>query len=177
MKPGEEKYITLTPEEGYGFGNSTLVQTKNLVQEVRMRETYSKSQFSVYFMESPKVGMVVKHPIYHWRMVVENVFENYVMVRNNPELNHSYHTGSWDIKVISMDSTADNGNGTIEIRNILSKDDIFKLKGTGYVGGQEKTFILTDVNETAGTYTIDYNDIKEGRTLVYWVKLISIDVY
>lgn len=177
MKVGETRTITVPPEKGYGMGNSSLVRTLPLVEDVRMRETYSTTQFSAYFDESPHVGMIVEHPKYHWPVVVENVFENYVSVRNNPELNSTYSVGPWNITVLSIDNTADGGNGSIEIRHLLTKDDIFRVKGTGYLNGQEKTFILTDVNESAGTYTIDYNDVTQGRTLVFWVKLVSIDVY
>ncbi len=177
MKVGETRTITVPPKEGYGMGDPSLIKTLPLVENVRMRETYSRPQFSAYFTESPHVGMVVEHPVYHWPMIVENVFDNYVVVRNNPGFNRTYSMDSWDIKVLGIDSTADNGNGTIEIRHLLTKDDMFRIKGTGYVNGKEKTYILTDVNETAGTYTIDYNDVTQGRTLVFRVKLVSIDAY
>lgn len=177
MKVGETRTITVPPEKGYGMGDPSLVRTLPLVEDVRMRETYSTSQFSAYFDESPHIGMIVEHPKYHWPVVVENVFENYVSVRNNPELNSTYSMGPWNITVLSIDNNADGGNGTIKIKHLLTKDDVFRVKGTGSVKGQERTFILTDVNESAGTYTIDYNDVTQGRTLVFWVKLVSIDVY
>ncbi len=177
MKPGETRTIVVPPEKGYGNGDPSLIKTLPIVETVKMRETYSTKQFDAYFDATPYVGEVVEHPLYHWPMVVENLFENYVVVRNDPEVGKEYLTEGWSIRVLDMDSTADGGNGTIKIRHLITEEDEFQTTGVGYIKGVERTFILTDVNETAGTYTIDYNEVTQGRTLVFWVKLISIDVY
>ncbi len=177
MKPGETRTIVVSPEKGYGNGDPSLIKTLPLVENVKMRETYSTKQFGAYFNAEPYVGEVVEHPLYHWPIVVENLFENYVIVRNEPETGKEYSTEGWNIRVLDVDSTADGGNGTITIKHLITKEDEFRTTGTGYIKGIERTFILTDVNETAGTYTIDYNEVTRGRTLVFWVKLISIDVY
>ncbi len=196
MKVGETKTIVVPPDKGYGYGDKNLIKTLPLVETIRMRETWSKQQFVTYFDRNPEVGMEVENPIYHWPILVEVVLDNSVVIANMPEAGKEYQTVAWNIKVLNVDSTADNGNGTITVKHLISPDDIFRIKGSlsgntdaqiflkrAYLSkyeqalgtSQEGTFILTDVNETAGTYTIDYNDVTRGRTLVFWVKLISID--
>ena len=79
-----------------------------------------------------------------------------------------------------MDSSADNGNGTITVENLLTPDDAYHIKGTGVPmhssDGKEMTFVVTSVDPANGTYTIDYNDLTKGRTLIFIVELVSIDV-
>lgn len=205
MKVGETRTIVVPPDKGYGYGDKTLIKTLPLVETIRMRETWSNAQFKLYFDTSPEVGMLVKNPIYQWPMQVEVVLNNSVVVANEPVPGEEYTVvpGGWNVKVISVDSSADHGNGTIIVRHMLSSDDVFRIKGTlkdnptaeiflkrqylsdyeqalsiGLPHGKDsvaKTFLLSDVNETAGTFTIDYNDVTKGRTLVFWVKLVSID--
>ncbi len=196
MKVGDTKTIIVPPEKGYGYGDKNLIKTLPIVEKIRMRETYSVGQFKLFFDKSPEVGMVVENPIYHWPMVVEVVLNNSAVVRNDPEINSIYHSIAWDVKVLNIDSSADRGNGTITVKHLVDKSEIFRVKGSlkdntdaqiflkrsnmslyekALASGGDKTFILTDVNESAGTYTIDYNDVTKGRTLVFWVKLISID--
>ena len=204
MKVGETKTIIVPPDKGYGYGNKDLIKTLPLVENVRMKETWSSKQFLIYFGHDPKVGDTPINPIYGWPMVVLSVLDNSVVIANNPTIGEEYNTiGSWKVKVLDVDSTADKGNGTITVKHLLTKDDMFRIKGSlknstdaqiflkrehlslyeqalavGLPQSKDataRTFLLTDVNETAGTFTIDYNDVTKGRTLVFWVKLVSID--
>jgi len=180
MRPGETKVITIPPEKGYGYGDPNLIETHSIIDTVNIRMEYPSSKFLYDFGKSPEIGLVVEHPTYHWPMVVENVLDGYAIVSNQPEKGATYYTGSWYVKILDMDSSADNGNGTIKVENLITPEDAYHIKGIGtpIMGdGQEKTFVLTDVDPQNGTYTIDYNDLTEGRTLIFMVELISIDVY
>ncbi len=178
MHPGESKVITVPPDKGYGMGDPNLIETHNLTETVPVREEYPEQRFIYEFGMNPKVGMVVENPRYHWNMRVENVFDGYAIVINEPEVGKLYFNGVWNITVTEIDSSANNGTGIITVKNVISPEDAYHIKGTGTDAyGKEKTFVLTDVNETAGTYTIDYNDLTKGRTLIFTVHLISIDSY
>ena len=178
MHPGERKRIIIPPEKGYGYGDPNLVEVRQLTETVPVMEEYPEQKFVYDFGTHPKIGLVVENPHYHWRMRVENVFDGYALVINEPEIGKPYYNGAWNISVESIDYSANNGNGTITIRNLIGPDDAYHLKGEGLTAyGEKKTFVLTDVNETAGTYTIDYNDLTKGRTLIFTVRLISIDEY
>ena len=180
MRPGETKTITIPPEKGYGYGDPNLIETHKLVETLPIREEYPSGKFLYDFGKSPQIGLVVEHPQYHWPMVVENVLDGYAIVSNQPEEGATYYTGSWYVKVLDMNSAANNGNGTIEVENLITPADAYHIKGTGVPeagNGQESTFVLTAVDPDNGTYTIDYNDLTKGRTLIFAVELISIDVY
>ncbi len=180
MRPGETKSITIPPEKGYGYGDPKLIETHPIVEKLPIREEYPNSKFLYDFGKNPEIGLVVEHPKYHWPMVVENVLDGYAIVSNQPTEGETYYTGYWNVKVLSMDSSANNGNGSIEVKNLITPDDAYHVKGVSVPvngDGKEATFVLTAVDLENGTYTMDYNDLTKGRTLIFIVELISIDVY
>ncbi len=181
MKPGETKTIVIPPEKGYGYGDPNLIEKHPLVENVTIKEQYPNSRFLYVFGKNPKVGMVVENPKFHWNMTVENVMDGYCILDNQPQEGATYFNGRWYVKVINMDSSANNGNGSIEVRNLIGPDDAYHIKGSGVpqhsTDGKKKTFVLTEVDLQNGTYTIDYNDLTRGRTLIFTVELVSIDKY
>ena len=178
MHPGESKVITIPPEKGYGYGDPALIENHSMTENTRVREEYPEQRFIYEFGTSPKVGMVVENPTYHWPMRVENVFDGYAVLINEPEVGKYYFNGAWNITVTDIDGSADNGNGTITVKNLLTPGDAYHIKGSGMTAyGEQKTFVLTGVDIRSDTYTIDYNDLTKGRTLIFTVRLISIDVY
>ena len=178
MHPGESKVITIPPEKGYGYGDPNLIETHRLTHVIPLREEYPEQKFVYLFGAHPKVGMMVENPVYHWPMHVDNVLGGYAIVSNLPEKNETYSAGPWDVRVMDMESVSDNGNGTITIKNLLYPEDAYHIKGNGTNAyGKQGTFVVTGVDLENDTYTIDYNDLTKGRTLIFTVKLISIDVY
>ncbi len=179
MTIGETKEIIVPPDKGYGPEDPSLIQTFPLVDNITMKEVYPTSKFIYDFNAHPQVGLVVTNPEYHWPMRVVNVFEDYAIVMNEPVEGKNYSTGSWDVHVMKVDSSADGGNGTIMIKNLITPSDAYHIKGLGHIANSKdlKTFVLTSVDLEKGTYTIDYNDIVKGKTLIFIVTLISIDSY
>jgi FKBP-type peptidyl-prolyl cis-trans isomerase 2 len=65
------------------------------------------------------------------------------------------------------------------LQNMLSADDIYRVKGTDY---NDFVFVVSDVNEANGTFEIHrsnssagYNGEIAGRTLFFEVTIIEVE--
>lgn len=183
MSVDETKVITVPPEEGYGDMNASLLFTMPLLVLVPVYDITNYTMFYSIYSEVPKAGMVVQDPLYGWDILVvdANSKSDTVLLMNKPMVGQKFAvygepdstppTG-WYAEVVSVDSAADGGNGIIEMRNLLTSADAGMVEG--YDISKGLTFYVDMVDESAGTFRMNYNNELLGKTLYFTVTLVDI---
>jgi FKBP-type peptidyl-prolyl cis-trans isomerase 2 len=183
MSVGETKVITVPPDEGYGYMNESLLVTMPLLMFAPVYDITNYTVFYGVYSQVPKAGMVVQDPLYGWDILVvdANSKSDTVLLMNKPlvgekfavygEPDSSPSTG-WYAEVVYIDSSAGAGNGIIEVRNLLTNADSGMVEGIDTSSGS--TFYVDIVDESAGTFRMNYNNELLGKTLYFTVTLVSI---
>jgi len=183
MSVGETKVITVPPDEGYGYMNESLLVTMPLLMFAPVYDITNYTVFYGVYSQVPKSGMVVQDPLYGWDILVvdANSKSDTVLLMNKPlvgekfavygEPDSSPSTG-WYAEVVYIDSSAGAGNGIIEVRNLLTNADSGMVEGIDTSSGS--TFYVDMVDESAGTFRMNYNNELLGKTLYFTVTLVSI---
>lgn len=185
MSVGETKVITVPPSEGYGEMNASLLFTMPLLV---LAPVYDITNFTVFYevySEVPKKDMVVQDPLYGWDILVvdANSDSDTVLLMNKPLVGQKFAiygepdsspSSGWYVEVVYIDSSADGGNGVIEIRNLLTNDDAGMVEGVDTISGS--TFYIDMVDESAGIFRMNYNNELLGKTLYFTVTLVEIVV-
>lgn len=183
MSVDETKVITVPPDEGYGDMNASLLFTMPLLVLVPVYDITNYTIFYSIYSEVPKAGMVVQDPLYGWDILVvdANSKSDTVLLMNKPMVGQKFAvygepdstppTG-WYAEVVSVDSAADGGNGIIEMRNLLTSADAGMVEG--YDISKGLTFYVDMVDESAGTFRMNYNNELLGKTLYFTVTLVDI---
>ncbi len=183
---GTHAFIDVAPDEGYAV-NPSLVRTLNIVENISAIETMSELEFESRFGQAPILNHIYSHFFWHWNAVVVDDTAGTVVLKNEPTIGQvvfpfgnpstTAATG-WPVIVDNYDPSAFGGNGQITLRHDLGSEDVYNLKGTDIDG---KTFILTGLNSTAGTFTIGLNDTTSGynseltgRELIFEVFILKV---
>ncbi len=171
LSVGQSTTVSIPYTDGYGAADPSLIFVHNLVETVPVRQTWNESAFLAYYGQSAVSATNVSDPIYGWSVTV-SILNGLVTTTNSPypgELVHPY--GAWGANVLAIDDTANNGKGLITIQNHLDFTMIDKIGGKAPNG---KTFYLSAVDESAGTYTLNFNKQVVGRTLVFQITLVRL---
>jgi FKBP-type peptidyl-prolyl cis-trans isomerase 2 len=170
MSPGETRVITVTPDVGYGSMDPDLLRERPLLESVPVRLQMTADEFQSTYGSSPASGSNVLDPFWGWRAVVE-VAGSVVVVTNSPGIADVVQPyGAWEAEVVAIDDTANGGVGEILVRHRLDASDENRIGGET----DEGEFYLSDVDLTAGMYTMNFNREVVGRTLVFRVTLVTI---
>jgi FKBP-type peptidyl-prolyl cis-trans isomerase 2 len=162
----------IPPSQGYGFPNDSKIQTLPLIQTVPMIHIYTPAAFADTFgTASSQVGSVFPDPHYGWNDVVLSANSTAVVVESAPYVGEVVQPFGWPETVIGVSSTT-NATGVITLDNQLTPRDVGVIHGTNWQNGQ--AFFLSDVNVTAGTYTLDYNSELLGNTLIFTITVVDI---
>ncbi len=173
--------VVIPPDKGYGNLDMSKVKTIPIVQEVPVKEKMGVDAFGKKFSHSPEVGLTVKDPFWGWNITVMAVSNDMVTYYNMPELHQTItpygnpevrENRGWYCNVISIDSTANNGTGLIKVKNLLTRENINVTGGTDEEG---QLFTILDVNEDAGTITLNYNQEVVGKTLIFKLTVVDIN--
>ncbi|MEM0448624.1 MAG: FKBP-type peptidyl-prolyl cis-trans isomerase [Methanomassiliicoccales archaeon] len=183
MVVGQTKVIEVPPEKGYGKMNQSLLFVRQLQVEERVLVNMSMDEFGAKYGYLPEQGMLVKDPDFGWDVIVMqvNTDADRVLVINKPVVGQRYAmygepdsvspTGWW-AEVTEVDSSANGGEGRIIVKNLLTDSEAGRIKG--YDVRKGATFYIDMVNESAGTYRMNYNGELLGKTLFFTVTLRSI---
>ena len=183
MSVGETKVITVPPDQGYGELNASRLVTRPLLVVAPVYDITNYTVFYQVYSMVPKVGMVVQDPLYGWDILVvdANSDSDVVLLMNMPMVGQKYavygepdaspSTGWW-AEIVRVDSSADGGNGIIEIRNLLTNADAGMIEG--YDLATASTFYVDMVDQSAGTYRMNYNSELVGQTLYFTVTVVEI---
>ncbi len=169
--------IIVTPALGYAAYPCNLVQP--LQYRLPVVQMLTGTQFQKeYPGNSATTGATFTNAQYGWTMLILSANSTSVTVENLAHVGAVAHPTSWGVTVTNITSTP-NGSGWITLVNNLAASDAGHLAGTSSAGfscaGQTVTrYIVTAVNETAGTYTEDFNQEVGGQTLIFIVKVINL---
>ncbi|MCK5024317.1 MAG: FKBP-type peptidyl-prolyl cis-trans isomerase [Thermoplasmata archaeon] len=174
MGINQTKVITILPEDAYGYSNDELILTKNLIEAYPVFEWTSNSTTFQDIYHVPAIsGTTVENKEYGWNMTVYSVdsISGDILMKNEPMVGEVIQIyDAWDSIVISVDSSANQGIGEIIVKHLLYSEDGGNIAGFDSNG----PFLITDVDPTAGTVTIDYNREVVGKTLVFKITIVSI---
>lgn len=183
MSENETKVIVVPPDEGYGEMNMSKLFVMPLLVTVPVYFNMNYSNFVTEFGQDPEAGMVVQDSVYGWDILVIDANSNsdLVLLLNKPLVGEQFAvygepqsnppTG-WYAEVTSIDSSANGGKGIIQIRNLLTSEDAGMVEGVDVTSGS--TFYVDMVDESAGTYRMNYNGELLGKTLYFTVTLVDI---
>ncbi|HEX9340723.1 MAG TPA: FKBP-type peptidyl-prolyl cis-trans isomerase [Thermoplasmata archaeon] len=176
MKVGDSKTVVVPPSLGYGLADPSKFVVKPLFEPVPVRATMNATDFRTRYGVTAVSGSNVTDPFWSWSATVA-VSGSVVTVTNSPvpgQIVRPYD--GWNAEVVSIDDTANGGEGAILVHHLLTPSDVDR---TGQKIFQRGTmvplFVVSAVDLDAGTYTLDYNVAAPlGRTLVFQVTMVSI---
>lgn len=175
MAVNETKELVIQPAQGYGEPDQSLILVVNLTEKKPVYEWgMNATDFESLYIVPAQIGTTVKSNEFGWNMTVfyvDPVTKN-VQFKHEPMLNEVISLyDKWDSVVVSIDTSANNGQGEITLRHLLSQDDAGKILSYDSQGNE---FRVISVNTGADTYTVDYNREVVGKTLIFRVTLVSL---
>jgi FKBP-type peptidyl-prolyl cis-trans isomerase 2 len=175
MAVNQTRVLTIPPEDGYGFPDESKIKTIPMMQTFPVYEWLSNStDFSDTYFVEPVVGTTVKSMEYGWNMSVYHVdpITAEILAKHEPNLNEVIQLWEgWSSKVISIDSSANGGEGLITVKHLLTSEDAGQIYSTDQFGAE---FRVVNVDTSAKTITLDYNREVVGQTLIFQVTVLSI---
>jgi len=188
MREGQSKRFPVPPEKGYGEASEELKFQIEEVEELPIYESMDREEFTEIYGE-PRMNMVVEDQFWGWDKMVTSIGQERIKLRNEPNLGEVYRpTGErgWDVQVISIDSTARDGEGLIEIEHtvhepLVIQSDLLSLY-------DEKFENIPQLKERVGQspdgegilipngdyITVDFNNEVSGSTLYFEVEILNI---
>src|SRR6266508_3981213 len=134
------------------------------------------TDFEALYNLPPVSGSNVTDPFWGWPSTVA-VSGSLVALTNSPFLGQIVRPyNGWDAEVVSIDDSANQGEGTILVHHLLTPSDVDRTGGKALQRGtMVPLFVVSAVDLDAGTYTLNYNVAAPyGRTLVFQVTMVSI---
>ncbi|MGB9635705.1 MAG: FKBP-type peptidyl-prolyl cis-trans isomerase [Thermoplasmata archaeon] len=171
MKVGERRTAIIPPEKGYGFKDPNLVVEKSLIESIPMKYIMNTSKFTDIYGKSPLDGLVVRDPYWGWNLTVFTTYGDIVIFHYTPGVGEILTPFGWEIKVLSVDSTANNGAGEIKIQHMIKPSQVNRIHAKDF---EHRDFYLIGLNMEKGTFTIDYNEQVKGNTLVFNITVLNI---
>lgn len=173
MRKGEYKSFYIPEEKAYSIYNE---QTMNLTESIPMRELWPTNEFERAFEhQEPAMWLIVKHRKWNWTAQVVDIADDddktvTLMLQVTP--GDTTDTFGWESEVISVDSTANGGEGVIVLRH-----------HPGEVGSPAQLYNKTAPKEYDFGHVIDLTDTTvtvrvqsshhplAGKDLIFWVKI------
>jgi len=160
MSPGEKKTIVVPPSEGYSY-NSSLIHSINRIGNVSRIQNSSLTQFENRTGQVPYTGAVYFDKTFGWNDIVLSVnsIDGIVTYENDAYMGQTYYpygtNVTWGYNIISANST------TIQYE-IITQINTYLPYGA-YVS-----------NLTSNTVTVNFNNYLAGKTLYFYVELVSV---
>lgn len=185
MKIGSEKYITVPPEQGYGVHVPELVLDIPSTQYLPVKEEISREDFKKEYIGIDPAQDSFIHPFWGWDVsVVERDPESLTIV-HQPEYLGQYGSFTWNVtvndvstsrNVIRVSHNIDEINTSIpfEFQRILPIYPEWAENAITASGGQQDPEPGRIVS-AGGVITIDFNREVVGKTLVFFVRVNSIN--
>lgn len=169
--PGNQThYVTVPPSLGYSFVNRSCFVTQPLTYTKPVLVTLTPAGFASAFPSvTATPGLEFTDPLYGWPDLILTVNATAVAYENLPSLGMTTSPSGWSVAVTSITST------TITLVNQLSPGQagLVKGKSTASICGTT-SFIVSQVNLGASTYTEDFNTEVAGQTLIFIVSVVDI---
>lgn len=181
MTVNQTKTVVISPSQGYGPLNTSLLSYIPLYQNVSMVHTLTLAAFQSNFNEAPFLGLILKDPFWGWNVQVLNTGNGTVTYQFQPtvgmtvypySLNSSTTAGltGFPVKVLSISSSGNNGSGQIELQNEITTSMVLNAGGVAPTG---QHFLIWAVNSN-GTATLNFNQPVVGRYLIFTITVTYI---
>lgn len=172
MRKGEYKSFFVPEEEAYSVYKESTI---NLTETVPMKEYWSTQEFNRAFRQEPALWLVVTHRKWNWTAQVVDIDDDAdktVTIQLQVKPGDTTETYGWETEVISVDSTADGGRGTIVLRHhpdeVGSEAQIYNSTAPKeYDYG--KVTELTDITVTVRVQTSHH--ALAGKDLIFVIKI------
>ncbi len=163
MAQGQTGIIVIPPSLGYGLQNETLIHRENTSGNVPVYQKFTLSQFQSLFNTTPGNGEVLKSPVYGWDITVLSYSGNYVYIENDPSVNNEYFpignvTG---LGIVVSNITGSGASSTINYYTSVTNGTM--LPDGAYISAVGP-----------GYYYLNYNSYLAGKTLYFYVQIISV---
>lgn len=169
--------IVVPPALGYAAYACNVV--KPLTFQLPVTETIAGTEFAkLYAGIEATTGTTFDDPTYGWPVLILSANSSFVTLENMPTVGHTASPDGWPVVVTNVSSTA-NGSGEITLVNEISPSAAGRVGGTSSASvscgpSASSKYIVTAVNESAGTYTEDFNEEVSGQTLIFEVRVIDL---
>jgi FKBP-type peptidyl-prolyl cis-trans isomerase 2 len=181
MKNGETKTVELSPSQAYGNLVPSKLTTFNLTENKNVYvNNISLAAFKAYYSVTAVAGMTIVDPIYKWpvNVLAVDTDADKVKIQNAPIQGQNYliyqnstnTAAGWNITIDSV-NTAVSEEGQIVFHHDITNADSGMIKGVNEKG---TTFILDNVDTTAGTARMNANTELIGKTLTFTITLVTI---
>jgi len=186
MHVNETKLIEVLPQDGYAV-DPTMIQTKDIVEEIPATETFSSSDFVTRFGIEPILMRTVQHFFWGWDARIVNTTSALVTIKYLPTVGQVVYPygdpngaspSGWPVIVESFDPSASDGVGKVVIRHVLSAANVYNVKGTN---ADDVEFVVSGFNATDDTFEMSlvdaskgYNGELAGRTLFFEVTIVKV---
>jgi len=172
MAQGETKTIVVPPEDGYGVADPARFIRRPLLQSVPVRQQMNESEFQSRFLVPPVDLSVINDPFWGWPVLIR-VQGSVVTITNSPTPGQTVRPfGAWNGRVASIEDTANNGVGVIQVQNLLTSVDVARALAVD--GG--KRFAVSEVDLPSGEYVADYNFVGSGTNWIWLGKVMVFQV-
>ncbi len=189
MREGQSKRFAVPPEKGYGEASEDLIFQIEKVEKLPVYERMSREEFEEIYGE-PMMNMIVEDHFWGWDKIVTSIGHERIKLRNEPDFDEVYRpTGErgWDVEVISIDSTARDGDGVIEIEHNVHEplvvdsellslydekfEDVGMLKERIGQSPHAEGILIPN-----GDYiTVEFNDEVYGKTLYFEIEVLNVE--
>jgi hypothetical protein len=170
LPPNQTRYVTVPASLGYDIVNQSCFVTRPLVTTVPLVAALSFPAFESEFPGiNTSAGYEFTDPTYGWPDLILVSNTSSVVYENLPTLGSGTSPGGLPATVSAINST------TITVAYQLSPAQAGLVKGTSTSSVcSSSTFIVSQVDQKAGTYVADYNPEVYGQTLIFQVVVIDI---
>lgn len=158
MKPDEEKTVVITPDIGYGQWSPENIEELPRIQNTSRIESVAADVFENTTGQKAAAGTTINLPEMRWSVTILDVNGSEVVIKHNPK------NGTIVPTIF--------GNTTLTVTDdrIYAKLDV---KPGDRILTEEGYFTVINVTDT--TMTVDANHELAGQTIIFTIKLISIN--
>ncbi len=191
MKEGQTVISDIPPEKAYDTRTDDLIYQVERTEYLPVHETINLNKFLEEYGIYPKINMVVEDTFWTWDKLIIGVGHEHVELRHDPEVGQYYNAYSqggqgWSSKVVSVDSSANSGEGEIVVEHHVDVKDVVE---SNHLEKHDDRFadvltIKSNVGQSsrpAGVVVeiddkiiIDFNEEVAGRTLTFKITILEI---
>ncbi len=187
MKEGETRTIFVDADEGVVQSNKSLVRTIPIYDTFPLYESIPKFNFeSEYPNELPlKEGQTFSHNYWGWTIEIEEVNEDYILLKHDPVYGSSLDLFPWNATIDEVSSaketftirhrvTDDLLQRVIDAEVLMKYNESYKEISPAQVGQEQPPLpgIIISIDEGI---VIDFNKEIAGKNLIFKISMLEIE--
>ncbi|MGC8645634.1 MAG: FKBP-type peptidyl-prolyl cis-trans isomerase [Thermoplasmata archaeon] len=163
MAQGQSGLIVVPPSLGYGLENASLIKKAPINGTIPVYQTLNYSVFLSKFNTSPVAGETIIDPSTGWYVYIMSFNGYYANIENEVQIGERYfpYSNIPGFSILVQNITGSGSSSVIEYTTII-------INGTVLPSGA----YISEVS--GGYYYLNSNPYLAGRTLYFWVDIISV---